>query len=406
MSLRICLVSQEYPPGRVGGIGTQCRVKAHALAALGHEVQVLTAGEESGPWLTSRDEEGVLVHELRIPGGEHPVYQTETYWLGYTWTVLGALRCLAERTPFDVIDFPDYAAEGFAFQLDRQDDDPTAVVVHLHGPLSMFAEQIGWPDPSERLHTVGTFMEDLSIASADRLIAASMSIAQLTALRSGIPLELIDVVEGAVDTQMFAPARRSAPVDGELRLVFVGNLAGNKGALTVIDAFTQLAPEHPGLSLTIAGTGEEEIIEQVSERARSPALRERLRPLGFVEHHDLPDVYRSADILVAPSQYEGGLGMVYLEAMACGLPVVATAAGGAREAIARGETGILLDQGDVGELVAAVEVLIADAPMRERMGAAGRARVERRFGVERYGARVAAAYERAIERRRASVVTW
>jgi glycosyltransferase involved in cell wall biosynthesis len=404
--LRICLVSQEYPPGWVGGIGTQCRVKAQALAGRGHEVQVLTAGEDSGPSLTSREDEGVLVHELRIPGGDHPVYRTETYWLGYTWTVLGALRSLAEQTPFDVIDFPDYAAEGFAFQLDRQDDDPTAVVVHLHGSLSMFAEQIGWPEPSERLHSVGTFMEDISIAAADRLIAASTSIAGLTALRSAIPEEDIDVVQGAVDTSMFEPGRRPRSADGEVGLVFVGNLAGNKGALTVIDAFAKLAPAHPGLSLTIAGTGDDEAVEQVSAHARSPELRDRLRPLGFVEHRDLPEVYRSADILVAPSQYEGGLGMVYLEAMACGLPVVATAAGGAREAIARGETGILLDHGDVGELVAALEVLLDDAPMRERMGAAGRARVERLFGVERYGARVAEAYERAIERRRASVVTW
>jgi glycogen synthase len=406
MSMRICLVSQEYPPGRVGGIGTQSLVKAHALAAMGHQVEVLTAGEESGPWLRSRDDRDVLVHELRIPGGDLPVYRIETYWLGYTWSVLGALRSLLERTSFDVIDFPDYAAEGFAFQLDRQDDDPTAVVVHLHGSLSMFAEQIGWPDPSERLHSVGTFMEDLSISTADGLIAASASIAGLTAVRSGIPEELIEVVEGAVDTHTFAPAARRSADKRAVGLLFVGSLAGNKGVLSVLDAFRRLAPAHPGLSLTIAGAGDDDVLDEVGARSRARELAGRVRPLGFVEHTELPDLYRSADILVAPSQYEGGLGMVYLEAMACGLPVIATAAGGPGEAIVQGETGFLVDHGDISELVAALELLITDAPLRERMGAAGRARVEERFGVERYAALVAAAYERAIERRRARVVTW
>src|SRR3979490_751511 len=92
MGLQICLISQEYPPGRVGGIGTQSRVKAHALAAMGHEVQVLTAGEECGPRRASREDGDVLVHELRIPGGDLPVYRTETYWLRYNRAVVGAPR--------------------------------------------------------------------------------------------------------------------------------------------------------------------------------------------------------------------------------------------------------------------------------------------------------------------------
>lgn len=160
--MRICLVSQEYPPGRVGGIGTQTQIKAVSLAAGGHEVEVLTAAQHPQPWLVTREDGGVTVHELRAPGVDFEVYRTETYWLGYSWTVLGALRSLQRSSPFDVIDFPDYGAEGFAFQLDRAEDDRSAVVVHLHGSLGMFCEKIGWPDPSEGLHRVGLFMEDCS----------------------------------------------------------------------------------------------------------------------------------------------------------------------------------------------------------------------------------------------------
>ena len=234
--MRVCLVSQEYPPGHVGGIGTQCRVKALGLAARGHDVTVLTAGPNAGPALAARADEGVAVYELRTPGGSFPVYRTETFWLGYSWAVLGALRELAERCPFDLIDFPDYAAEGFAFQLDRREDDATAVVVHLHGSLSMFAEQVGWPEPRDTLYKVGTFMEDMSIESADGLIAASRSVAELASSRYELALEHIEVVDGAVDTERFCPpAARTDPGAG-LTVLFVGDKNGqttNGSAVTL-----------------------------------------------------------------------------------------------------------------------------------------------------------------------------
>lgn len=404
--MRICLVSQEYPPGHTGGIGTQTLVKAHALAACGHEVEVLTAGPDSGPWLATREDGGVRVHELRTPGGEFAVYRTETYWLGYTWTVLAGLRSLQDARAFELIDFPDYGGEGLAFQLDRPEEDATATVVHLHGSLSMFAERIGWPEPSEPLHRVGTLMEDVSIEAADRVIAASRSIAELTATRLEIPFERIDVVEGAVDLDAFCPAGEPRTQDDGQRLLFVGSIAQNKGVGTVFQAFARLAPSYPDLTLTLAGTGDEDSVEDLRAEIAAAGLGERVSLLGFVEHAQLPDLYRSADVMAAPSQYEGGLGMTYLEAMACGLPVVASAAGGAGEAIVAGKTGLLLDHGDAQATAAAIAALLESPELRARMGTAGRARVQERFGPKRYAARVTEAYERAIERRRASVVVW
>jgi glycosyltransferase involved in cell wall biosynthesis len=403
--MRVCLVSQEYPPGYVGGIGTQTRVKAHGLRELGHEVEVLTAGEEqmpADPPLVSRDEGGVTVHALRPPGAEFPVNSTEGYWLGYTWAVLAALRRLSAERPFDVVDFPDYAAEGFAHLLDRPEDDATAAVVHLHGSLGMFSEQIGWPPPEDPLLRVGTFMEDTSVERADRLLAASASIAELTCARLGIDPERIDVVAGAVDSEFFAPAQPAAANGRGPRLLFVGNLVANKGVATVLEAFARLAGEHPGLTLTIAGSADAEIAAELRGRAARGGVGERVELLGFVEHEDLPALYRSADVFAAPSRFEGGLGLVYLEAMACGLPVVATAAGGAAEAIEDGVTGLLLERGEVEETTAAIGTLLADPGRRSAMGAAGRERVRANFTQARYAAKVSSAYERAIEERRSA----
>lgn len=398
--MRICLVSQEYPPGYVGGIGTQTRVKALGLLAQGHEVEVLTAGEETGPALATRQDDGVTVHALRPPGGAFALHSTAAYWLGYTWSVLTALRNLGEQRLLDVIDFPDYAAEGLAYQLDRPEEDPTAVVVHLHGSLAMFSEQIGWPPADDPLLRIGTFMEDTSVETADGLLAASHSIAELTSARLEIAPDLIDVVAGAVDSDIFTPApadRTRAP-----KLLFVGNLVPNKGVATVLEAFIRLAGEHPELTLELAGSADADVADELRGRAERAGLGHRVTVLGFVEHSDLPGLYRSADVFAAPSRYEGGLGLVYLEAMACGLPVVATAAGGAAEAIEDGETGLLLERGDVEETTAAIGALLRDPAQRARMGAAGRERVCAHYTPERYAAKVSSAYERAIERRRGS----
>lgn len=398
--MRICLVSQEYPPGYVGGIGTQTSVKARGLLDRGHDVEVLTAGEESGPPLATRVQDGVTVHALRPPGGSFALHSTEAYWLGYTWAVLGALRSLAQEQPFDVVDFPDYAAEGLAYQLDRPAEEQTAVVVHLHGSLGMFSSQIGWPPADDPLLRIGMFMEDSSVEAADGLLAASRSLAELTAARLEIDPGRIDVVAGAIDSEFFTPATAGDRNGAAPRLLFVGNLVANKGVATVLEAFVRLSAQHPALTLTIAGSDDGEVAQELRSRAADAGLADRVAVLGFVEHGELPALYRSADVFAAPSRYEGGLGLVYLEAMACGLPVVATASGGAAEAIEHGETGLLMQDGDVEETTAAIGALLDDAALRARMGAAGPERVRANFTPARYAEKVSRGYERAIERRR------
>jgi glycosyltransferase involved in cell wall biosynthesis len=407
--MHICLASLEYPPGQVGGIGTQCRIKARALAARGHEVEVLTCGHEEDPPMVSYPDENWVVHELRSPGGDYKIYTVEAYWLGYSWSVFDGLRRLGERSPFDVVDFADYSAEGFAYLMDRYVEDPTAVVVHLHGSLAMFTEKIGWPQPGEQLHRVGIFMEDLCIELADRLMAGSAAIAELTAERLGIPRERIDLLGAGVDTELFKPdpdrRAREAGQDGP-NLLFAGSIAGNKGANAVVEAFVRLSGEHPAMTLTLAGGGDEGTIKDVRQRIAEAGLADRVHWLGWVEHERLAEIYRSADVLAVPSTYEGGLGMVYLEAMASGLPVVALAAGGAAEAVVDDETGILIEHGDAEETTAAIASLLADGELRARMGEAARRRALAEFGLEAFGRRLEECYERAIDARSGAVVQW
>src|SRR5262245_24988221 len=130
--MKICLVAHEYPPETArGGIGTQTWNKARALARLGHAVHVLSRARDPGPDLRTEHEEGVVVHRMQPPGLEFPLYKQATYLLGYSWFVLRQLNRLREEVPFDVIDFPDYGGEAFAYLMDRTMWNWTPVVVQL-----------------------------------------------------------------------------------------------------------------------------------------------------------------------------------------------------------------------------------------------------------------------------------
>src|SRR5437764_134633 len=112
--VRIGLISQEYPPETAhGGIGSQNSVKARTLTRLGHEVHVLSCAAADGPEdLSTLKRDGITIHRMRPPGGEWPVYNPPTYWVGYSWQVLRHLHTLQSSLKFDVFDFAEYGAEG------------------------------------------------------------------------------------------------------------------------------------------------------------------------------------------------------------------------------------------------------------------------------------------------------
>ncbi len=157
--MRICLVSLEYPPETAhGGIGSQTWTKARELTVLGHEVHVLAGAARPGEDLVSGRRDGVIVHRVQPPDHSFPVYRPVPFMIGYSWAVYRALHRLTRERLFDVVDFAEYGAEGYAYQLDRSGPNWMPVVVQLHGPLSMFGERIGWPDTDSDFFRIGTAM--------------------------------------------------------------------------------------------------------------------------------------------------------------------------------------------------------------------------------------------------------
>lgn len=395
--MRIALVSQEYPPDTAhGGIGTQTWNKARWLAAHGHEVHVVSC--QGGPCSTGKvvRDAGVTVHRMVPPGNAFPVYESASYWVGYSWSVLAELHGLMRDAPLDLIDFAEYGAEGFAYLLDRTPWNWAPVVVQLHGPLSLFVERIGWPAPDSDLARVGILMEDCCIHKADALMACSANIADFTAARHGVARNAIDVVHCGVDADAFQPPRTPRRGDRPT-IAFVGNIAHNKGAGAVFEAALLLRHKYPGLRLRMAGKPEGPLADEIRARIRREHAEQTVELCGFIGREALETYYQESDIFCSPAQHEAGVANVYIEAMACGLPVVASHAGGGAEAVLPGETGLLVPPSSVEAVTEALDRLLGDPAGRVRMGAAGRRRVEAYFAMDRYMERVMAVYARAME---------
>src|SRR6056297_3498757 len=141
--MHIILVSQEYPPETAsGGIGTQAFCKAHGLAARGHVITVLS----STPGEKRTETHDGAVRVIRLPTAALPQHTEEARWLAYSSLVATALLGMLRDDPADLIDFAEYAGEGYVYLLNRTEWNYVPVTVQIHGPIVMYSEIIGWPE--------------------------------------------------------------------------------------------------------------------------------------------------------------------------------------------------------------------------------------------------------------------
>ena len=231
-------------------------------------------------------------------------------------------------------------------------------------------------------HTEPAWLARLRYGGYARVVAISDGVA--AALRaSGVAPGRIEVIRSAVDVERFAGqadrrrlARAFGIPAGTLALAAVGQLIARKGHRHLLEAMSLLANRMPPMYLVIFGQGELE--------AALMREAERLGLVGTVQfagfRADLDDYLGAFDLMVHPALREG-LGVVMLKAAAAGVPVIAFDVAGVREAVAHGETGLLVPPRDAAALADAIERLARDAQLRARFGAAGRERMRREFSM-------------------------
>ncbi len=212
------------------------------------------------------------------------------------------------------------------------------------------------------------------VRRAAALTAVSPVAAAFHAGTLGVPVARLAVVPNGVDVARFAGVPRGRPADNAPRLLFVGRLEPRKGADLAVAAFATLAAARPDLRLRVVGAGplEADLRRRVAALPADVAARVELR--GRVPQADLPAELAAADVAVVPSRGGESFGIVLLELMAAGTPVVASALP-AYAAVARdGVEAVLTPVGDAAAMAAGVERVLADPDLAAGLAAAGRAR--------------------------------
>lgn len=361
--MHIALVSQEYPPARHGGIGAQARAKAATLAMMGHEVTVITHCVSD----QREESDSGLLRTIRIPGNRHLVSGSETArWLTYSVSVAEEIESIHCRHALDLVEFAEWGAEGYAFLLNRSEYNSIPCVLQLHGPLVMFAKTMNWPSEDSEFYRVGTHMESTCVRLADAVYSSSQCSIDWCSKHYGLANVDVPVIHTGVDTDAFCPCDVSK--ERSPTIVFVGKLVENKGVLDLALSARELLPEFPDLQVWLIGGGEKSVVEQLRSIAMQVPRSDFLQLRGFVPHDELPQTLSRAHVFAAPSIYEGGPGFVYLEAMSCGIPVVACSGSGASEVIASDETGILVPPKDGQALTGALRRLLSEDASRDEMG--------------------------------------
>jgi glycogen(starch) synthase len=376
--LKVCFVSNEYPPGDYGGVGRYTADLAAGFADRGHEVHVVTRSErgdridfEDGIWVHRLEQSDRMILELAdSPLRGNFVHAARVYQ---------EVRGIHERSGLDLVSAPLWGCEGLISQLDHSFPTVLVLVTSMRTIAGMHPSWHADPYVPAMLR-----LEEATVRYATHLHAISKAV--LDAVDDDRESERGVVVPlGVRDRRgQFDPRRADAE---RVRVVFVGRLERRKGVDVLLAAAERLLPAHPDAELVLVGKDTEntetgEGYRESFER-RFPEgsdLRQRVRFLGLVDEDELYRQYAEADIFCAPSRYES-FGLVLLEAMMFGKPVVACRAGGMPEIVEEHGNGYLAEPGDVESLARCLERLLESEERRAAFGRRSRELFERQFSL-------------------------
>jgi glycosyltransferase involved in cell wall biosynthesis len=375
--MHIVYLCSEYPPGRYGGIGVFTQGMARAMRARGHRVTVV------GVYPTlERDNEaedgGVRVLRLVPAGALRPLLNARR--------LRRALYQIAAEHPIDLI-------EGQENSLAFLGHLPAPSLIRMHGGHHFFYTMLG-----QRPRPARSLIERASFANADAFCAVSQFVADTTARLLPLRGRPIEILPNPVDTERFQPRRDVPEIDG--LIVFIGTVTEKKGIRQLIAAMPQVVAAVPGARLAVIGRDSTDpatggSYTRMLKRMIPPEMAERVEFHGAVDHVYLPEWIAQAQVCAFPSHMESQ-GLVILESMAMAKAVLTSTLGPCPELVEDGVSGLLCDPRQPEAIAARLIRLLMDAELRQRLGAAARARVLARFALNTLSARNEAFYARLV----------
>ena len=419
-SIRVLILSSEYPPSIIGGLGTHVSELATGLGRAGcqvtlvalttHKPEVVRDSNVTAHLIPRSSTSDVLA---KRNAHVHPG-MVEVMSFNADLVKLGLSLFDRNLCDPDLIHCHDWLTYPAADELRRSLNVPVVSTVHvLNYPIFGYW---GFNVPEEIVD-----IERELCRNSDGLITVSESMKGIISATHGVSDDRIDVVHNGLDWRRFAGSgltadqrkrlRERVAADDEQIIVFAGRLTAQKGVRALLKSAELVIEEHKSVKYLIAGEADSlhssQMVEEMIRGQR--AMSERMKLLGRVERKQLGMIYQVADIAVVPSIYEP-FGYAAVEAMAIGVAVIVTGVGGLNEIVEQERSGLKVevkDEGggrkevDVEGLARAQVRLLREEETRKRIGEEGQRRVKEMFNVERMVDRTLLVYRKVITRREA-----
>ena len=367
--MKIAHIISTFPP-YYSGTGMVCYYNALELGRMGHDVTVFTANHPPG--------------EYDYP----PEFRVECLPVLFRFGNAPFLPGLLKLRDFDIF----HLHHPFIFG--AESTWAVSKIRNIPMVLTHHNDLIGDGLRPYLFDSYSAISKRLLFTRASKLLVVSKDHARSSLLGEDFDRRWSDVIEvpNGVDIDLFRPGIDSTSVRRELgipldapALLFVGALDRAHHFRRVdllIEAVSIL--QQPNLHLLVVGDGDRMSFYQQLSRDRG--INSFVHFLGRTDHDQLPNIYSAADILVLPSHIQESFGMVLIEAMACGRPVIASDLPGVRTVVADGGDGFLVRPGDAADLVSKISMMLElPAERRQQMGVAGRRKVEERYSWQRIG---------------------
>ena len=410
-SLRIALLSYRSKP-HSGGQGIYVRALSRELTALGHSVEVISGQpypelddgvdltplpsldlyREPDPFRTPRPSE----FRDWIDVAEWAAMCTAGFPEPMTFSLRAARHLLPRAGEFDIV----HDNQSLGWGLLRLTRAGIPTVATVHHPIAIDRElELAATRSLRRRLTLRrwygfTGMQARVAARLDAVTTVSENSRRDIATHMGLPAEGIDVIPVGIDPDEFTPPPAGQLRDPDSILVITSADVALKGLVHLLEALAKLRTERP-VRLTVVGSARP---GGPAERALDRlGLRNAVRFTGSVPEAELVDLLQRASVVAIPSLYEG-FSLPAIEAMACGTPLVTTDAGALPEVVGD-EAGLRVAAGDVGELTAALQLVLDSPALAEQLGRAGRRRVLDTFTWRATAERTAQWYAGTLERK-------
>lgn len=349
LNLHICIVVSEFPP-TVGGVSYYTFHLCKALLRKGHRVTVLTRGS----WKKSYYEhmEGINVYKI-------PFIRVYPFHVQLHGIFVNRIFKFLEDS-FDVVHM----------------HLPLPPMVHTSLPLIITVHGLDGDMHHLTSRIFSKFIRPFErnlLNNANLVTAVSSFVAREIEISYGFSTNRIEVIGNAVDTEFFIPVESKKKI---LYILFSGRLTSGKGLTDLLKSAEIVCKKIPSLSFFLAGVGPlEHSIRKIIKRR---GLIQKIILLGQIDQKRLLEYYQKATVFVLPSHFES-FPTVILEAMACGIPIVATAVGDVPKVVINGKTGFLVPPRDPEALAQAIIKIFEDKSLRKKMGENCRKLVESRY---------------------------